>query len=552
MQSLLIVDDEPNIVEGIANQIEDLGENSLLIFKAFSGTEALSILKDNKIDVVLSDIKMAGLNGLELIGETSKLWPKIRFIFLTGYSDFKYIHEASKSPIYAGYLLKTEDNEVIIEKVMDELQKNDEMIKKESTLLLMQARMKKMQPLLHRIYLDSIIKGHLGHVRKTDEDTLSILQLDIDQTRPVLLVIGKIMDNRDYVCQFQDLMTADQLLHDEETSLFSSECLLCDDSILEWLLQPVAGELLFDSNPEAGDKTFCGYIHAVYQSLQQELNDYYSLPVSFVISSRLASLSEISVQFELLKTILLMLKLNNQSLMLIDQNMENDVLLSGDILQIPEQLLFSSKIKRLEQILDSGMSNEFRCAFDELFPDQLESAIQLEGEQLLILIMMMLSAIKRHNLTDLLSDNIFLKNRLIPTNAVEKEAFFRKYIDTCCRICDMRMEQEVLSNRNIIARINSYIDANIENHNLSLTQIAKDTGFNPSYLSRFYKQNIGENLSDYISFRKLEHAKELLKTDMLINDVAYRTGYESPSSFILFFKRRLGITPKQYQSQCRL
>ena len=117
MYTLLVVDDEPNIVEGLSSQFEQRYADSVIVLKSYSGEHALSVIRNNKVDVILSDVRMPDVDGLELICETEKLWPQARFVFLSGLDEFDYIHQASKSSIYRGYLLKMEGDEVVMEKV---------------------------------------------------------------------------------------------------------------------------------------------------------------------------------------------------------------------------------------------------------------------------------------------------------------------------------------------------------------------------------------------------------------------------------------------------
>ena len=121
MQTLLLVDDEPNIVEGLASQFEGRYGGDVIVLKSFSGLHALSILQNNKVDVVLSDIRMPDMDGLTLQRETEALWPHIHFVFLSGFDDFQFIHQASKSPLYHGYLLKMEGDEVVLNKIDQEI-----------------------------------------------------------------------------------------------------------------------------------------------------------------------------------------------------------------------------------------------------------------------------------------------------------------------------------------------------------------------------------------------------------------------------------------------
>ena len=116
-------------------------------------------------------------------------------------------------------------------------------------------------------------------------------------------------------------------------------------------------------------------------------------------------------------------------------------------------------------------------------------------------------------------------------------------------LCRRREGGEAHDAQAVVERINRYIADNIENYDLSLTELARMTGFNPSYLSRFYRINTGRKLSEQIDGEKLRHAKELIRSGELVKNVAERTGFASPSAFILFFKRNTGMTPKQYFDQ---
>jgi two-component system response regulator YesN len=99
----------------------------------------------------------------------------------------------------------------------------------------------------------------------------------------------------------------------------------------------------------------------------------------------------------------------------------------------------------------------------------------------------------------------------------------------------------------IISRINKFIEDNVS-RDLSLTKIARAVYFNASYLSRFYKQNTGINILEYISELKVEKAKELLANpDLKINKISAQTGFDSPSYFTAFFRKYAGQSPKQYR-----
>lgn len=86
MINILFVDDEPNILEGLQRMLRSMRHDWQMTFVG-SGDEALNLLKDKNIDVVVSDMKMPGLDGARLLGEVRESYPHIVRIILSGYSE---------------------------------------------------------------------------------------------------------------------------------------------------------------------------------------------------------------------------------------------------------------------------------------------------------------------------------------------------------------------------------------------------------------------------------------------------------------------------------
>jgi len=97
MTNILIVDDEPNITEILEIAFQEDGMN---VSKSGSGREALSILRDQKIDIVISDIKMPDLSGVELLREAKKLSPDTIFIMITAFASTETAIEALQHGAY--------------------------------------------------------------------------------------------------------------------------------------------------------------------------------------------------------------------------------------------------------------------------------------------------------------------------------------------------------------------------------------------------------------------------------------------------------------------
>jgi two-component system response regulator HydG len=87
---ILVVDDNPDMAETLADILELKG---FTVHAAASGAEALEILRGQPVDILLTDVKMPGMNGLELYRETRKLYPRLITIFMTAYSADELIQQ---------------------------------------------------------------------------------------------------------------------------------------------------------------------------------------------------------------------------------------------------------------------------------------------------------------------------------------------------------------------------------------------------------------------------------------------------------------------------
>lgn len=109
-----------------------------------------------------------------------------------------------------------------------------------------------------------------------------------------------------------------------------------------------------------------------------------------------------------------------------------------------------------------------------------------------------------------------------------------------------------MENQKVISEIAEYLNEHIE-QDISLDQCARYFNYNPNYLSRMFKKLFGKTYTEYMIDKKLERCKELLsETDLSINEISARLGYNSPQNFIRVFKKYTLMTPGQYRNQQNL
>ncbi|MCR5715416.1 MAG: response regulator [Lachnospiraceae bacterium] len=123
MYSILVVDDEEILLRGICDAIKASNLPLKSVEIAHGAKEALDKLAMFPCDIILSDISMPDMNGLEMIRKAREIWPDIRVLFLTGYREFEYAHEALKLNCDDFLIKPLSDEKLIaaIEKVIDSL-----------------------------------------------------------------------------------------------------------------------------------------------------------------------------------------------------------------------------------------------------------------------------------------------------------------------------------------------------------------------------------------------------------------------------------------------
>lgn len=120
MIHILLVDDEPHVLKAIGEMLAKQQEYTCQVKTADSAAKALDILKSTAVDLLISDICMPGLTGIDLVSCVSRMQPQCKLIFLSAYSEFSYAYSGIKYGVL-DYILKTENDEVILQSIFKAL-----------------------------------------------------------------------------------------------------------------------------------------------------------------------------------------------------------------------------------------------------------------------------------------------------------------------------------------------------------------------------------------------------------------------------------------------
>ncbi|MGO4181129.1 response regulator, partial [Paenibacillus sp. TAF43_2] len=245
MYRLLIVDDLPIIVDGLVELFEQTEHLQLEVMKAYSGEEALDVLSQHRMDIVVSDIKMPGIEGIELLQEIKVQWPACKVIFLTGYNDFQYARNAIT---YGGfdYILKIESDEKIIQSVERAIEKIEEEQDQVQMITRAQTSMRLALPSLQKEYIWGLLQGK--HAAENQlKQAFNELNIPLDAALPVYVLIARVDVWKEmFTAPDKALLTyALQNIGDEYLSAqVRSYSVVFELSKIVWLIQPKSSDEL--------------------------------------------------------------------------------------------------------------------------------------------------------------------------------------------------------------------------------------------------------------------------------------------------------------------
>ncbi|WP_135554702.1 response regulator [Paenibacillus cymbidii] len=537
MYRMLIVDDEPIIVEGLYDMFQQIGDWPLELHRAYDAKAALDIARRSRIDILLTDIQMPEMDGIGLQREVVRLWPRCRSIFLTGYDDFDYIQSSLRSGAL-DYVLKTEGDPAIVAAVNKAVQAISQEVSLERLIAGARSRMTAALPTLRKEYLSELLGGEPS-TAAARQGRFAELGIPLDPHRPVLPIVGRVDRWRD------ETGIADRPLYVYSIGNIFEEYFAATQRIvhvqlapnrLVWLLQPK------DGNDAANAEELHRYAVGTAEAVQQSCRRYLKLAISFVVGSAPCPWEELPSRYERL------------SLMFVrGLGIESEMLLSDRRLFEEESFGARARLRKLPQ-LGQLLEQKEQAAFERLYDEIVAAVPGHSGLQTGLgleiyygLASLFISYLNRKQLLADIAEQIQLGKLLsIREHATWDEvcAFYRELAGLLFRRHSDENERE--SGR-IVRLVQEYIASNLGG-DLSLAQLADAVYLAPFYLSRLYKQRTGVSLTDYIIDARIVRAKELLAdTPLKIHEIGLRIGYESAPYFTRFFKRITGRTPQEYR-----
>ena len=506
MYNILIAEDElieRNIVKYLIKQ----NQFDLCIFEACNGTKALDILSGEHIDILMTDVQMPFMNGIELADKARQLYPDIPIIFFSSHNDFSYIKRAL-SLRAVNYIMKPVNaNEFssTISSVLADIRE------KESLLMEKQKR-------LH------IIQNHILYklINKTRAEQLKVLYPEVNFSfihGGGCLILFQ--SDRDYF----DVITP------EDDSFLTPEMLR---SILP------SNSHFINLNPAQNVLVLIGPDHHAsrYEELAVKLSDYIhqhcAISCRVAISGFISSLEDLPSAYE--ET---------------ERKLMDDITLHSSV----SPLICSSGTS----VSDDEILNQIRSDI------QFKDSVRLRSH-IRLLINNLRNTPKQSQIYFRFQCTSVLK-LLLTGFPPEKEKHFDEYATVISRSVHLAPietlilsltdelavffdEQQTVPQKTLV-QVKQYIRSHYA-EDLSLELLAKSVFLSPGYLSALFIEHNGYGINKYIKKVRMEKAQEmLLNTEFSVNEISKRVGYTSTSYFYRSFFKDFGVTPDKFRIENR-
>ena len=544
MVKVYLVEDEIIIRQSIKNSIDWEKEGYEFVGDASDGELALPVILKEKPDILITDIRMPFMDGLELSRMVKAELPDIKIVILSGYDDFEYAKQAIKIGV-AEYLLKPVSSAVLLEhlseiaeKVRDE--REDLALKK-----VYYQEMQENEELIKMKFLGELISGKLSLAEAMEKGKRFHMNLGGPFYRIILFKF--IQEDRVKAGQSEDLARAYAAVGNYVDGL--KDVFRFQRGVEGWafLLTSVEEDM------EAQTERFI-------EGLKEVIAPFEALTWFGGIGSEAARLRELRYSFR-----------------------EADKAFAGRFVQKPNQII------SVEQLNFEQQDNEFDAnifgeinQFDQIITRFLSSGSLEEVESFVGALFTEISEdhfrslmIRQYIIMNIYATVLTFCKKLRKDAGVDGEAagqmeslreneeILKRAVSTAESVDDIKayigtLLDHAIELRNtvsgrrysdIIQTAKKRIEQDYMSEDISLNSVAAEVCMSPSYFSSVFSKEMGKTFIEYLTEVRMEKAKQYLAcSSMKTSEISYEVGYKDPHYFSYIFKKTQGCTPKEYRA----
>ena len=519
---VLLVDDEEDIREGISRKMDWLGLGFSLVGEAANGQDALELAESLRPDVILTDIKMPFMDGLELCRILTDRLPAARFVVFSGFDAFEYAKQAIQMNVVE-YILKpinADELSAVLRRLKDQL---DRERAERRNVELLRSRYMENLPILRELFYANLLDGRIEP--GTERERAAHLDIDLqgEEWAVGLAYIGS--DRRDAL----STLSVQKLL---EESLTADRCRL--SLYNDWVAVIVSLTESFTSYD----------LIRVLDRVCTLAASYLGLTLTVGVGAPCKELSGMARSAAEARTALEYRSMVGRGQVIYIGDLEPD---GGQVLTFEE-----ADERTLTAAVRLGSEQEVRDAAATL-AGKIREANPSAGQYNLFLMELVTHLIKMIRRSGVGMEEVFGTGFSLP---VQKSALPRleELEDWCAerylRLWTLIRRRQTDSAGQTVETAKEYIRQHYAESDLSVEKLCAYLHLSSTYFSTLFKRETGTSFTAYVTTVRMEAAAEAIRgTEEKTYLIAQRCGYEDPNYFSYVFKRHFGVTPTKYRSE---
>lgn len=533
MYKLIIVDDEEEVRKGIIQKIDWASFGFDIPREAENGRDALDLIEENVPDAVITDITMPVMDGLKLSSIISECYPTVKIVILTGFDEFKFAQQAIRYGVI-DYILKP-----VLPKDINNLMTRlrniiDEEVSQKEDINRLRSHYIKSLPIIREKFLTQLVTGSLSRA-ETDR---RIQMYDVKLKGSTFMVAAAAIDAESMersgyggddseLCKFAILNISKEIIEKYP----SGEAFFHDDN------------LVFILGSEDKDKNYLlTKTISLLDEIRFNIKKYLKIDISIGLGSMSNSVNKLKESYKNALSALEYKRLIGVNKVIYIEDLEP---------QSTDDIIFDEeKENQLISSIKFGSEKDVLEAIRDIFDDIIRPTLTLKDYQLYFLeIVATLSRLGRKFQVDI-GQMLEVSNINAEIQKYTTLEEIKEWIEKICielnKTISSRMQTKT---QMLLEKAKDYINKNYSDDTLSLQKLADHLYISACYLSMIFKKEADETFLKYLVRVRLDAAKDLLRnTDLRTAEIAERVGYPDINYFSFFFKKNVGMSPREYRN----
>lgn len=530
---IMLVDDEEEVRTSIIRKMDWEALGFHVVGDAENGEDALEKIHILDPDVIITDIHMPYMDGLQLAEIVKEKYPGKEVVIFSGYNDFEYAKQAMKCGV-TEYILKPVNSEELGEILQRIREKRDKYLEQQRDIRILRENYRKNFPILKEKFLndwmeEKIVKEefyekleeYVPEIRDSDRWIVAMFCIEQEET----VEGGAVVEEKEL-----HQVSVEKVIDEYLTEKYPFARFICEKEI---------GVVIALSQEQTVNELL-----GVFDQIQKVCRQVFGLQISIGVGSRKQWIRQVPQSFMEAKEASGYRAVPDMGSVIYIRDVEpkkTETLIFEE--QEKNALIHAVKFEQEEEIACELTKIIGRIADGKIYSRQCKSYVISVLNSILQVVWS--NELEEQRIFEYGTDCYEQVLHMKTTEEVEQ--FLLKL---CCEIHTQLVQRRENMTIDIIKEAKEYIQENYANPELSVEMLCSSLHLSPSYFSTVFKKETGQNYVAYLTDVRLNKAVELLNhTDDKTYIIAAKVGYPEPNYFSYVFKKKFGVSPSKYKGK---